>query len=810
MPGYFDSEGLCESCSEPFDPWPLVVAFSVVVVVFAGLYVFATKFDKSHRDCLTIILVSHMLGFINIYSLPIFSKLDVQLVEPLRSLRRIFLTLALDINLVRPGCWLGGHDPLMQYLGALGCYPAGSVCLLLLFVMNKYCLKKKENKDAWYHVRYAHGMIMMALYTLLTSITMRPWRCIENPDESSSLGYSRDIICWQDDTHFSMVALSVVSFFGLVVSFMVLMCVMVFQYPVKLRRQGGAKFVKRWQFIFGHCTAKRYYFVLLFILRNFLLGVLPAIFISRVSLLILSLAATMGMYSLIQVKLWPWKTQIANIVDAGFSLVLMLVMLLATTLLQFDVAREVLLIQIVAMILLSLILLGAMVALIFSTYRAYKPTKAYGIFLSHHKMGAGSLARWFKIMLAQWIKDRIFLDSDDVNKLDAIMDVTAYDSGNVVVLITSETLKRMWCAAEISSAYHAGTNIVLVSCDGNELDEELISWLPRLWNEEQEATLVGAGVTIQMIESAYRALLKDNGAVSLDRRGAMEKFHFNAVQQVVGLCQGLKKRKFTSMRHTVMGRRDSYGAGVPFMMLSDLQSPENGSCARVISYLLRNYLQEEVALHDPCTVVSDLETFKEEMQGALAILVLLTQGMLHDWSFAGVLAACPQQSRDGLIPIRADEFFVYPDPGFWENLAEGKVFDGQTLAGMDTDFEGVRAAYAKLFNVLALKFSQHGSESIQKTEIAMISARLQAFLSNPALQSIASGEQPVSRVGTSTSTNGASIQSMTGFDSPDMFPPPKERETFEKWQELDLSCRAGTAVITSTDSLPINIVQEEL
>ena len=63
---------------EPFDPWPLVAAFSVVVVVVAGLYAFATKFDKSHRDCLTIILVSHILGFINIYSLPIFSKIDVQ------------------------------------------------------------------------------------------------------------------------------------------------------------------------------------------------------------------------------------------------------------------------------------------------------------------------------------------------------------------------------------------------------------------------------------------------------------------------------------------------------------------------------------------------------------------------------------------------------------------------------------------------------------------------------------------------------------------------------------------------------------
>ena len=28
---------------------------------------------------------------------------------------------------------------------------------------------------------------------------------------------------------------------------------------------------------------------------------------------------------------------------------------------------------------------------------------------------------------------------------------------------------------------------VLVSCDGNALDGDLISWLPRLWNEEQEA-----------------------------------------------------------------------------------------------------------------------------------------------------------------------------------------------------------------------------------------------------------------------------------------------------------------------------------
>ena len=32
------------------------------------------------------------------------------------------------------------------------------------------------------------------------------------------------------------------------------------------------------------------------------------------------------------------------------------------------------------------------------------------------------------MMMAEIIKNRIFLDSDDVNKLDAIMDVTAHDA----------------------------------------------------------------------------------------------------------------------------------------------------------------------------------------------------------------------------------------------------------------------------------------------------------------------------------------------------------------------------------------------
>lgn len=47
---------------------------------------------------------------------------------------------------------------------------------------------------------------------------------------------------------------------------------------------------------------------------------------------------------------------------------------------------------------------------------------------------------------------------------------------------------------------------------------------------------------------------------------------------------------------------------------------------------------------------------------------------------------------------------------------------------MNTDFEGVRAAYARLFNVLALKFTSHGSEHIQGTEIQVMGQRLESMI----------------------------------------------------------------------------------
>lgn len=326
------------------------------------------------------------------------------------------------------------------------------------------------------------------------------------------------------------------------------------------------------------------------------------------------------------------------------------------------------------------------------------------------------------MLLGEHTTSKIFLDSDDVSKLDAIIDVTAWDCENVVVLITQETLKRMWCAAEIASAWAAKTNIVLVSCDGNGLSQELIESVPSLWTEEQQSTLMNAGVSMTMILDSYQGLLSRE-SLKLDRKGANGELHQKVAKDVIAQCKGLSTNMLSRL---AMGlkRADSGLSTSTLLMLGDLVTPEAGSCCRVIQSLLQSKLQEPVHVVDPTEAIKDLDAAATQMGSAKVILVILTQGVLHEPTFAGTVAACPEGARANFVPIKADESFIYPDPTFWENLADGKIFSEKTLDGFDTDFEGVRAAYARLFNVLALKFTSHGSESIQGTEIQVMTGRL--------------------------------------------------------------------------------------
>ena len=725
LPDHYQDNGVCYSCAATgFALWPLLIALVLAVIMLLGLYKFATKADKPHRDSMMTVTIGAGLALATLQALSAFSKVEVEWVEPLQTLRGIFAFLIFDISILRPGCFLGNTNPVLHYLGSLMVWPMVAGGIMVVFFIAKYMLKKEISFN---EVIKAQGLIVSAVYIALTALAVRPFQCVGNPDGTSSMSNYRNIICWQDSAHSAMVGLSILPFFGGVCMFMALIIWAVIQYPFKVASPGGVKFVKRFNFIFSRFNPDAYYFALILNIRNFLIGILPVLLVSFNELQFLSLTMTVSIYALLQAHIWPWRTRLSNLMDACLALFLMVVIVVGSMLLEFDSSRGTQVIQVILMIGMILAAIGLVAAFSWATYRTYNPTRTYGIFLSHHKLGAAVLSRWFKMLLSEVTKSKIFLDSDDVSKLDAIIDVTAWDSENVVVLMTGETLKRMWCAAEIASAWAAQTNIVLVSCDGNGFSQSLIDTLPSLWTEEQQSTLANAGVNMRMIVESYQDLLKRSPIV-LDRNGAKSGLHQDAVTEVVSQCKNLSRNLMASIKGGMQRSNSALSGAGSILMLGDLKTAEAGSCCRVIQMLLQKKLQEAVTVIDPQKASDNLDGCAQDMFDAKVILVILTQGVLTEPTFAGSVAACPEEVRGNFVPIKADENFVYPDPLFWEKLAEGKIFSKETLGNFYTDFEGVRAAYARLFNVLALKFTSHGSESIQGTEIQVMKGRLEPML----------------------------------------------------------------------------------
>ena len=97
--------------------------------------------------------------------------------------------------------------------------------------------------------------------------------------------------------------------------------------------------------------------------------------------------------------------------------------------------------------------------------------------------------------------------------------------------------------------------------------------------------------------------------------------------------------------------------------------------------------------------------------------------------------------------MKAEETFLYPDPPFYEKLMAGDCFPEEALAKLGTDLSTVKATCTVLFNMLALKFTSHGTERIQATEVHLMCGRILPLLHTEAISMISPTNQGSSKSG---------------------------------------------------------------
>jgi multiple sugar transport system substrate-binding protein len=710
--GYFESdEGRCEDCSSNSGSSPFVLSVIGAFCVLMCLAVFATR-APSVQMASSVTVLSVLSASANIVqTLGAYSVMSIVWVEPFVTLKKIFQFLTFRIDYLNPGCVFAVNLPVYKYLVSLLMFPVAILLLLACFAVLRAAGRPVERS----HVLNKIGLLWLILFLSLALSAVSSLQCKDNPDGSSSVMSVRSVICWDGSDHAVMVVLSILAILIYVVSFLAIIVRATLLYPQMLTKPGGLEFIRVYRFLFSRFHPEQYYYGVVFTLRSLLVALIPVMLANNVHAQVLLMMVVIAGMSAFQNRLFPWCSQRTNQLDS-FTTVGLIVILLAGAMLVDSAAQEAVdTLQVFLVAILLLFLAAVVVVAAVNLYVTVLPPKLYAVFLSHHKGSAAVLARWFKMCFQQEYTDNVFLDSDELDRLDLIFDTVAFHTKNFILLGTRIVLERMWCAGEIAAAVRYKVNFVVAACDDyKHPSDTFISSVGDLWSDGQKAELNRLGVDIASIQHAYRALpsFKEVGL----RRNSTPAEQANRFKDVAKCCKGMHmKLGEAAMRLACLSEESTTGEMV---LTGNLKDGESRTTCQVLQMLLQRFLQVSVVLLG--------EVAHAKITGTKYVVLVLSSGVTSLPEVACSLVVASQAKLE-VVPIQADQSFVYPHNTYWDDLNAGKVVDPLALQEKNVALASVVTAYQRLFNVLALKFSPWGSERIQHTECYEMVARFRTF-----------------------------------------------------------------------------------
>lgn len=444
-------------------------------------------------------------------------QLSIEWVHPVRYLIEFTKILTFDLDLIKISCLFGRDSPTLVFVGQLLVCPLGIAFFIVCWLISN-CRGRSLSLDA---ILNLSGILIFALFISISLVVLDPLRCAKNPDGSRSMVSNPGILCFDSDEHTGLVILAILGILAYPVAILTWATYTTLRYPARVASGRGLQLVHRHRFLFQRFKTERYYYGALLLWRNILVAVFPVIFAFIPEIQLQFLGGLLILFGALQIRMWPWRTDLANYIDLVISSILQVVLLGVAPMVTHDETKSMKAMGwILAVSVLSPLVVG-LAAICYSWLRHYRPEKSFGIFLCHHKGGAGSLCRLLKLVVAKHSNTEVFLDSDQLEDLDLIFDTIRVKTKSVVVVLTSDLLKRMWCAGEIVTACKNRVRTVPLICDGYQplkldtKEEEIETF----WTVQQKQILAYHGINMSDVHSAYLWLRDDLEPLHLARFG---------------------------------------------------------------------------------------------------------------------------------------------------------------------------------------------------------------------------------------------------------------------------------------------------
>jgi len=618
-------------------------------------------------------VVGLLLEFVQ--ALSAFYQLKIDWQSPFKELLSAISTIAFHLEVLKPSC-VGLDDATRTLVAKLMLPPVLCSLFYLVFLADRAlrptARRNHQNPGVTYDAFInTLGTVILALYISLSLVTLSPFICFDQPDGSLMSWEYEGVRCWTSREHTILVVVGSVFVALYPLGILVFVAVVISRYQTVLHSSSG--YTRRFRFLFVRWRHDRWYYQLPRLVRNLLVAFISAALPYdspgiQINLLTFVLAAALAS----QLVLWPWRHDAVNYIDAGVSIILILLLSVGASGLQGSISEAQSVVS--TCIVVSVLMLGAA----FAVHKSL-PSKqsTFAFFLSHHKSGAGNTARLMKLLLQLSLaKESIFFDADDLQDLDLLFEAVK-GSRCIVFLLSNDALTRPWVVGELVTAYQNGIPILPVILPG-AFDLKENSDLLDMASESMLSTLGPYGIgqedifeavyyTLEHAERTYCTSAVDAVNAILDRSDSRPRVKLELL---------LDPESDRSQRSPFKTPSTS---GPQYLLLGECADMEATSALLYIRLGLQELVQTRITVSSSGThsriASSALALLQPGSASGLVVVPVITQGILESVTFATALVMVARLQQRGadrapaVHPIVVQPDFSFPDDAWYEELA---------------------------------------------------------------------------------------------------------------------------------------------
>lgn len=742
LPNYFEERaGTCAQCTQSIQG-PLIFAlFFTLALAVAGILLVKLDLSRQSLSVVTVGALGAQLAFA-VQALGAVRQMKIGWVDPIKAILDVFVLINFNYEIINFSCIWEHSDPVIRFLLKILTYPACASALIIAYWASKL-IGRSLDVNKLYNL---NGMLLSVFYITLTLGVLLPFQCQSNPDGSRSMLSEPALMCFKTPKHVTITILAAFGIFFYPVSIYAWIVWVTIRFPSLIASGKGIQMVVRYKFLFNRYKPEVYYYGVLSLTRGMIVALLPVVVVGVPSLQVVLMGAVFLYGALVQTRLWPWRTYIANICDLAISSFLVLIMLAAGPLmlvsgrvLNFDEeknqAEKVM--SILMTVLVVFVLFAFLASGVYVVYRRFRPRYNFGAFLCHHKVGAGVLCRFIKSIVSKHSTSEMFVDSDNLMDLDLLFNMVRTETKNLVIVMTPEVLKRMWCAGEIATAFSNKVHMLPMVCDGcMPPDDATIETIPLVWTEEMQATLVSFGITMELIKEAYRHL-RTLPYMEMSRFASFEEQEAT-VLEMMSRCK---------LPRNFLTEQSKASETASIVITGNVSDAEALSTCRVIQMIVQKDMQLEVQ------VVRNEEEAWRARPHCQYLIVVLHKGILENPKFAQILMIMKDftpndapmtkvmsstsatmdliesMGKTGGYPknetftVNSDITFQFPNLEFYTKIEQEGL--GLPHLGLGPD-EGpkLRECYFSMMKVLALPLTSHGSKTLIEQQVMDLTMRM--------------------------------------------------------------------------------------